>query len=54
MKAKFAVNWKEFILEAYDAIARMLFIKLEFRRARRIHVREPRQTEIEHWLRNRH
>jgi hypothetical protein len=31
----------------------MLFITPEFLGERRVHVREPRRAEIEHWLRNR-
>lgn len=53
-KPKLGVDWRQFILEASGVVARMLFLKQdEAPRQRRIYVREPRQAEIEQWLRDR-
>ncbi|HEY8125284.1 MAG TPA: hypothetical protein VIF88_07675 [Methylocystis sp.] len=46
-------NWRP-IVDACGVIASMLLLAQEKApRERRIYVREPRQAEIEHWLRNR-
>ncbi|CCJ06896.1 hypothetical protein [Methylocystis sp. SC2] len=49
-KPKLGVDWRRIV----EALARMLLLpQSEAPRERLIPVREPRQAEIEHWLRNR-
>lgn len=49
-KPKFGVDWRR-IVEVL--VKTLLLSQVEAPRERLIHVREPRQAEIEHWLRNR-
>jgi len=50
LKPKLNVDWRR----AVETVRRMLLLpQVEAPRKRFIHVREPRQAEIEHWLRSR-
>ena len=49
-KPKLGVDWRRIV----EVIAKPLLLsQVDTLRERLIHVREPRQAEIEHWLRNR-
>ncbi|MGJ0532698.1 hypothetical protein [Methylocystis sp.] len=49
-KPKLGLDWRRIV----EALAKTLLLsQVEAPRERLIHVREPRQAEIEHWLRNR-
>ncbi|MCQ4189669.1 hypothetical protein [Methylocystis suflitae] len=49
-RPKLGVDWRRIV----EALAKTLLLShVEAPQERLIHVREPRQAEIEHWLRNR-
>ncbi len=49
-KPKLGLDWRRIV----EALAKtLLWSQVESPRERLIHIRESRQAEIEHWLRNR-